>query len=57
MWVLDGWMAYDFTSFSTVFRSCQSDVRVIMKDYVQWNLINGWKDFLLKRASNPGPLD
>ena len=42
MWVLDGWMTYDFTSFSTVFLSCQSDVRVIMKDYVQWNLIHEW---------------
>ena len=36
-----GWMTCDFTSFSTVFRSYQDDERLIMKDCVQWNHVNG----------------
>ena len=35
---LDGWMACNFTSFSTVF---QSDGRLIMKGCVQWNSFYG----------------
>ena len=30
-----GWMAQDFTSFSTVFQSYQINRRVIMRGYVQ----------------------
>ena len=29
-------MAYDFTSFSTIFQLYQDDGRGIMKGYVQW---------------------
>ena len=29
----DGWMTCDFTSFSTVFQSCQEDGQMIMKGY------------------------
>ena len=32
---MDGWMACDFTSFSTVFQSYQDDGRLIMKGCVQ----------------------
>ena len=35
----DGWMIYDFTSFSTVFQSYQDDDRLIMKGCLQWNPI------------------
>ena len=31
----DGWMTYDFMSFSTVFQSYQDDGRLIMKGCVQ----------------------
>ena len=34
---MDGWMTYDFTSFSIVFQSYQDDGRMIMKRCVQWN--------------------
>ena len=34
---MDGWITFDFTSFSTVFQSYQDDVRLIMKSCVQWN--------------------
>ena len=33
----DGWMKWDFTSFSTVFQSYQDDGGIIMKGCVQWN--------------------
>ena len=33
----NGWMACDFTSFSTVFQSYQDDGQMIMKGYVQWS--------------------
>ena len=36
---MNGWMACDFTSFSTIFQSYQDDVRVIMKGCVQENLV------------------
>ena len=38
-YVLDGWMTYEFTSFSTVFQSYlhQDDGQVIMKDCVECN--------------------
>ena len=35
----------------------QDDGWVIMKGFVQWNLVYGRKDFRLKRGSNPGLLD
>ena len=54
---MDGWMTCDFTSFSTVFQSHQEDFWMIMKGCVQWNLVYGWKDFLLKRGLNLGLLD
>ena len=27
------------------------------EECMQWDLVYGWKDFRLKRCSNPGPLD
>ena len=30
---------------------------MIILGCVQWNLVNGWKDFRLKLGSNPGPLN
>ena len=54
---MNGVMACNFTSFSTVFQSYQDDVRVMMKGCVQWNLVYGWKVFRLKRGLNPGLLD
>ena len=42
---MDGLMDDDFMSFSTVFQSYQDNSKMIMKGYVQWNLIYGWKDF------------
>ena len=38
---IDGWMACDFTSFSTVFQSYQDDVWMIMIGCVQRNSIYG----------------
>ena len=38
---IDGWMACDFTSFSTVFQSYQDDDWMIMKGCVQWNSVYG----------------
>ena len=43
--------------FLTVFQLYQDDVWVIMKGYVQWNLVFGWKDYRIELGSNPGPLD
>ena len=43
-------MTCDFASFSTVFKSYQDDVRVIMKSYVQLNFIYSSKDFCLNSA-------
>ena len=37
----DGWMTYDFMSFSTAFQSYQDDERMIMKGCVQWNPVYG----------------
>ena len=37
--VISGWMTRDFTSCSTVFKSCQDDGRKIMKRCVQWNAV------------------
>ena len=34
---MNGWLTYDFTSFSTVIRSYQDDGWVMMKGCVQWN--------------------
>ena len=39
--LMDGWMTWDFTSFSTVFHSNQDDERLIMKGCVQWNSVYG----------------
>ena len=32
--IFDGWMSCDFTSFSTVFQSCQDDGQMILKGCV-----------------------
>ena len=37
--MFDGWMIYDFMSFSTVFQSYQDGDRLIMKGCLQWNPI------------------
>ena len=47
---MDGWMAYDVTSFLTVFQSYQDDGWMIMKGSVQWNLIYDGKDPCLTGA-------
>ena len=52
---LDGWMTWDFSSFSTVFQSYQDDGRMIMKGSVQWNPFTIEK--ILARGSNSRPLD
>ena len=54
--IIDGFMAYDVTPFSTVFPSYSSDGRMIMKGCVEWNLVYGWKNFCLEPGSNPRPL-
>ena len=36
---IDGQVTCNFTSFSTVFQSYQDDRQVIMKGFVQWNLL------------------
>ena len=36
---MDGWMIYDFTSFSTVVQLNQDDGQLMMKGCVQWNPI------------------
>ena len=38
---MDGWMACDFKSFSTVFQSYQDDGRMIMEGCVQRNPVYG----------------
>ena len=38
---IDGWMTWDFTSFSIVFQSYQDDGQMIMKGCAQWNLVYG----------------
>ena len=51
---------YDFLCFYvflTVFQSYLDDGRVIIKGFVQLNLVYNWKDSRLKWVSNPGPLD
>ena len=45
IFIMDGWMTCDFTSFLTVFQSYQDDVWMIMKGCVQWNSVYGWEDF------------
>ena len=51
-----GWIICEFTSHSTVFQLNKVDGGVVMKRCSLWNLVNGWKDFRLKRCSNLGPL-
>ena len=38
---MDGWMACDFMSFSTVFQSYQDGGRLIMNGCVQWSSFYG----------------
>ena len=40
---MDGWMAWDFTSFSIEIKLYQGDGWV-MDDCVQWNHVYDWKD-------------
>ena len=69
---MDGQVTCDFTSFPTVFQSYQDDRQVVMKGFVQWNLLmvdgleQGLKDCVqwnpftvygLERGLNRGPLD
>ena len=51
----DGWMTCDFTSLSIVCQPYQGKKRVIIKKDagVQWDPVDGWKDFHLFRDSNP----
>ena len=46
MWLMDGWMTCDFTSFLTVFQSYQDNVWMTLKGCVQWNSVYGCKDFI-----------
>ena len=50
-------MTCHLTSVLTVFQEYQDDVRVIVKGFVQWSPVYGWKDFRLQRVLNPGTLD
>ena len=63
---MNGWLTCDFTSFLTVFYSCQDGGWVKMKCHVQekpenWGSgirrISNLKDLHLGGSSNPGPLD
>ena len=56
MW-RDGWMLFNFTSFSTVFQSYQGDSWDIVKGCVQRNHVYDLQSPFLKRGSNPGQLD
>ena len=49
-------MTSDFTSSKTVFQYYKDDGRN-MKSCVQMNSVYDWKNFRLRRVSNPGPLD
>ena len=49
---MDGWMTWDFTSFLTVFQSCQDDVRMMMEGCVQMELRLRLRRFHLERGSN-----
>ena len=48
---MDGWMTWDFTSFSTVFQSYQDDRRLKMNGCVQWNSILWLRRFCLECGS------
>ena len=50
-------MTCDFASFSIVFQLYQDDGWMIMKRFVQWNLVYVWKIYHLEQGSNSGPLD
>ena len=39
VYLMDGWMTCNFTSFLTVFQLYQDDVWMIMKGCVQWNSV------------------
>ena len=52
----NGWMACDFTSFSTVFQSYEDNERLIMKGCVQCNSIQGL-EVLPQAGIELGPLD
>ena len=41
LFVMNGWMICDVTSFSTVFQSYQNDVRMVVKGCVQWKPVYG----------------
>ena len=56
-WLMDGWMTWGFTYFSTVFQSYEDNDQVIIKGCMQGNPIYGCKDFHLMHGSNQGPLD
>ena len=50
---MNGWIIYQFTSLSTVFQSCQDDGRVMVKGFVQWDLVYGCEDFRLEGGLEP----
>ena len=52
----DGWMTFNFTSFSTAFQLYQNDRKVKMKGCVQWNPVYERKNFRF-RESNSGLLE
>ena len=53
--LVDGWMNFNFASFSTAFQSYQDDERVIIKDSVLWNPVYDREDLRLRRSSNLDP--
>ena len=53
--LVDGWMNFNFASFSTAFQSYQDDERVIMKGWVLWNPVYDKEDLRLRRSSNLDP--
>lgn len=50
----DRWWTSDFTSVVTVFHLDQDDGMMIMKGFVQWNPVYGWKQSRLQLDWNLG---
>ena len=51
------WMDETFFFLLNSISIISGDGKVIIKDYLQWNLVCSWKDFRLKWGLNPGLLE